>query len=1270
MTSRASALSVLASLALASVAAAFGPVIPSPVMPAGAVAGKGLDVVLPRGVTHLQLDRNLVEALPKDGSFTLVGFPLSDGRFVDLELEAFDPIAPDAQILVGTEGPDGSWIQAPGDHRPDVRNFRGTIAGQPDSVAFLSFAPTSNVGMFTTEADETFTMNDGTLEGAGPLVIANMRELPEDAIEWAPFQCGTPLPPADPPVQSMQDAGMPRGGCKLFKLALDTDFEFHDRFPGSPSKTTNALIYISQQMGALASVYYNQLNVDATLQFLRLWKTRPTTGYPYRADYASVGMGRFLNDVKTRWTTNTSDLAVTRDLVIALSGQSLGGGVANGFGVVCSNTQGYCVAGSLYLSFPYPLQNKNPQNWDCVVFMHEIGHCFGAYHPHDTGDDDCFKPDYSGVGACTLKAQGTIMSYCHICSGGLANINLRFSTRNKSSEQIGGDLPTFACMANCTTTNTSTLTASSCASGGVDLSWTVVAGNRGYRIYRDDGVTVPVPMIQETAQNATSYRDTAVVSGASYTYFIRALLQRTDAANGNTIVEGPPSNDARGGTSLPTPTNVTTSRNPATGAVTVNWSLVTGATTYQVYRAIADGAETQIGTDVATNTFTDSTIPANRLASYRVTAGAAGCESPKSAPVFGGVGVIDLAATVGSTATGVELTWTAVDGATEYKVFRLNGNNTAGTPSVLVALPNPTTNSLLDTTAVPGRFYTYAVRAVIGGVDSDLGNRSAGWRNAAAPTGLIATDGTVDDAVNLSWTAPAGDISNYEVTRAVGAGPASVLTNSGSPLTGTTFRDTLAVPNITYTYRVRARTNAGVATNTFSAPSDPNDGWRGLGPPPAVAASDGLYTNMVTVSFVEVPGIAVYKVFRALATEPDGAMVQIGTTNMPPFRDTTCDAGVLYKYGVKSNSAAGDTSMSPRDNGYRSLGAPSIVNASKGTFTDRVEISWPAVPGATGYRLFRAGPGEPAGAPLATQPGTSFTDTTGTAGVLFAYTVICDSPAGPGRVSNTGGGWRNVPPPTNVLATDGTFTDRVRITWTPDVSTPRYAIYRRIGLQSPLRIAMVNGSSFDDRTARPGQLYSYTVRSVVTPGESAGSLPDSGFRRNPNGPNPDSPGGGGSGMIATDAGGLRAAPSSALAGPADRGGGDDEAPIDAEPLDDPLMRRVNATDPAWQLDCSLAGAIEMAAAVEAGSLDADGDRQPDLCERERGDLDLNGQVDAGDIVLMLMLVGEDDPVMGDFDHDGCVDRSDLEHLEDLVATQAELDALERTAPPTDLPTPQ
>ncbi|MCH8314425.1 MAG: hypothetical protein IIA64_00495, partial [Planctomycetes bacterium] len=72
--------------------------------------------------------------------------------------------------------------------------------------------------------------------------------------------------------------------------------------------------------------------------------------------------------------------------------------------------------------FPYPLEHNNNQNWDIIVVSHELGHNFGSPHTHD------YNPpiDGCGLGECKNAENGTLMSYCGQCPGGLANYRLEF----------------------------------------------------------------------------------------------------------------------------------------------------------------------------------------------------------------------------------------------------------------------------------------------------------------------------------------------------------------------------------------------------------------------------------------------------------------------------------------------------------------------------------------------------------------------------------------------------------------------------------------------------------------------------------------------------------------------------------------------------------------------------------------------------------------------------------------------------------------------------
>ena len=290
----------------------------------------------------------------------------------------------------------------------------------------------------------------------------------------------------------------------------------------------------------------------------------------------------------------------------------------------------------------------------------------------------------------------------------------------------------------------------------------------------------------------------------------------------------------------------------------------------------------------------------------------------------------------------------------------------------------------------------------------------------------------------------------------------------------------------------------------------------------------------------------------------------------------------------------------------------------------------------------------------------TFTDLTALPGTLFSYSLFPRCALGRSTVGTSDLGWCNILPPTGVTATDGTSNVLVLVQWDAALNATGYAVYRLdpASATGPVRIGSTRAAvrNFSDRTARPGKLYYYTVRSTVTQGESQPSLADAGWRNNPSGPNPVIPGGGAE-MPMTDGGGrATGAASLTLAGPrnteptepADGGGASN--PQDA----DPLMAPIVATDAAWALDCEAASVAELRDAVRAGARDHDGNGEPDLCQRERGDLDLSGTVDEGDLALLLSMMGDSLPALGDFDHDGVIDREDLRLLFERIATERAL----------------
>jgi hypothetical protein len=105
---------------------------------------------------------------------------------------------------------------------------------------------------------------------------------------------------------------------------------------------------------------------------------------------------------------------------------------------------GYGVSSSLAGQF----STSNPNlYWDLLCFSHEIGHNFNSRHTHCYSPpvDQCYASEagcYSGQTSVPPE-KGTIMSYCHLLSGGYDNIKLFLSVPGEPSGAVYTVMRTF-----------------------------------------------------------------------------------------------------------------------------------------------------------------------------------------------------------------------------------------------------------------------------------------------------------------------------------------------------------------------------------------------------------------------------------------------------------------------------------------------------------------------------------------------------------------------------------------------------------------------------------------------------------------------------------------------------------------------------------------------------------------------------------------------------------------------------------------------------------
>ncbi|KAL7518619.1 hypothetical protein ACHAWX_004271 [Stephanocyclus meneghinianus] len=196
----------------------------------------------------------------------------------------------------------------------------------------------------------------------------------------------------------------------------------HD--PNDAVNMPNTIAYVNALITAASSIY--EVEVDTHLHVLHIAKTTLYDSQTSTSGALDVMYNQYSSQT---WHYVEPTTGESPDLHHAILYRSLGGGIAY-LGAVCSSYIGYGVSADVQGSMS---DLGGEMFWDITVITHEIGHNFGALHTHDI---DGFNPlvDACGNGQCTSLVNGqsvshgdaTIMSYCHLCSGGAPNIGATF----------------------------------------------------------------------------------------------------------------------------------------------------------------------------------------------------------------------------------------------------------------------------------------------------------------------------------------------------------------------------------------------------------------------------------------------------------------------------------------------------------------------------------------------------------------------------------------------------------------------------------------------------------------------------------------------------------------------------------------------------------------------------------------------------------------------------------------------------------------------------
>lgn len=488
----------------------------------------------------------------------------------------------------------------------------------------------------------------------------------------------------------------------------------------------------------------------------------------------------------------------------------------------------------------------------------------------------------------------------------------------------------------------------------VSFSWSAVNGAAGYRLLVAMNGGNVEPLAETNGTSASVSLPAGSGTWLVQAYFGEGCATTFSERRAFTVTQGAACNTAPPQLLSPADNSV-----PNASRVTFDWSAVTGATAYELWVATGgDGDFALYGLTDARTTELERFVP-NDVIDWYVVARLSGCPDVRSSTFRFGAATACPAAPVTLTAPAheanvtspVTLAWTAVQGATEYRITIRSGDSSiitrSTTPAAAVRLPAGT--------------FAWRVEALRGeNCSSESDERTFTVARAAscdanaaptlvAPAGTEAQPASVTSPVTLQWSAATNAIA-YRVWIARNGRPFEDVALT----TATTKQLELDEPG-KYAWFVTAIFEGCDPKRSNVAYFEIADttGCSTTAPAVIAPAAEQRVTGRVAFQWGAVPGADRYRVILLV----DGKPLLLGTTT-----DTQIERLLqpgTYTYAVeavfaecRSTFSARTTFVVEREQNCATE-APAIVSPANGASVDNAEVTfvWTPVSGAIRYAV-------------------------------------------------------------------------------------------------------------------------------------------------------------------------------------------------------------------------------------------------------------------------------------------------------------------------------
>ena len=577
----------------------------------------------------------------------------------------------------------------------------------------------------------------------------------------------------------------------------------------------------------------------------------------------------------------------------------------------------------------------------------------------------------------TPLASPTTLTYADINLTADHGYKFKVTANNASGSSVASTVASATTLL----TSPTNFAASVISASEIDLSWTAVSNATNYKIERSIDNTTWTQLSTSLTGSSASFHDTSAVAGTTYYYRISAI----DAA-GTSAPSAPVSGLTYPAAPVVSGTAISTTQ------INITWPAVQSATSYTIVSS-SDGGTTwnTPGNTQAGNTFQATGLTADTSYQFQVTAtNASGTSVASNTFTLSTLlGAVTNFATASTTPTSINLTWTAVTDATGYQIQRTQNGTT------WVTLTNTgltgASASYTDGSLTSGATYTYRIAATSA---SGATAWATGTATVTLPTAPVVTATAVSSSeIDLTWTQPASE-TGYVIIISTDGG--MNWSNPGISQTSNSYHDTGLTADSLNEFAVAATNASGSSANSSLV------ALRTLLAAPSGFSATPISANEIDLAWTSSGSHATgYTIQRELtggtwATIPALA----ATAGTVSEQDLVVAAGTSYDYRIAAISASGTSAWSTQT-GVVTVPAAPIVTAIAHSSTE-IDLSWPAVTGATGYTITSSSDGGSTWtSPGVTQTGTTYADTGLTPDHSYQFQVTANDATGSSVSSNT-----------------------------------------------------------------------------------------------------------------------------------------------------------------------------------------------------------------------------------------------------------------------------